>query len=43
MQKNNVLEDKRVENQGHFGFGNEFLDIIPNTWFVKKKTYVVLH
>ena len=43
MQKNDVLEDKRVENQGHFGFGNEFLDIIPNTWFMKKKTYVVLH
>lgn len=43
MQKNDVLEDKRGENQGDFGFGNEFLGIIPNTWFMKKKTYVVLH
>ena len=34
MQKNDVLDDKRVENQGHFGFGNEFLDIRPNTRFV---------
>ena len=43
MQKNDVLEDKRGENQGDFGFGNDFWGIIPNTRFMKKKIYVALH